>query len=635
MRGIFTGAARFMEHFGGYEPFYFLFLAGALFLTAAFLFAGEIICSRRAASPAPEILGPLMLLLFILLPLHGSPVLTAAAVLAAGIALIRFPLFFPKCPPAVIMIGCAASGLPAALFEFLEPVSILAAALFLLVLFPGKWKISAAVLMILLLTAGLFLPVSLVGPVPDSGNKKSPVPPPETLRALSSLTLLACSEAASVPTTAYLCMTEDGGSIRSPVNLALAVLAENTGGQDPGKYMESDVLRSEMLAAAARRRAGNEEETGNAAVPAGNSAAEKNMSAAEPRIFLFDPGRPVNFRQNYRCTENFFRRLKKSLPGDAIIGFLLPETPRPYAASVLSALRNTFPHTALFLFPSPMVLASSERALSVDPEELDRRAVQGKVYDKLFSPYHILNLALPHFQDPVAVSSLLDAGSRAKPNRTDRLIPFRDPPSETEKRFSAAVDLSLPLTGAVFALYFLLRYFTGWKRERKRACRSLEAGFLFAGSAFFVAAPFLRFAEPDPARWFTVCISVTALGAAWAFGYAKGPLSVKVIPRILLPILALAGLLYFQPHEVWGLFFAAMLMGPAWKNAFACAASPLPDGENGTCTVFPVSALMLGAALALLLIPPLFFVPYGMYGAAGLLAAILLTRRPAVVPLPS
>ena len=179
-------------------------------------------------------------------------------------------------------------------------------------------------------------------------------------------------------------------------------------------------------------------------------------------------------------------------------------------------------------------------------------------------------------------------------------------------------------------LYFLLRYFTGWKPRRKSVYRSLEAGFLFAGSAFFLAAPFFRFAEPDPARWFSVCVSVSALGTAWAFSYTKGPRSTKLIPRVILPLLSLAVLLFFEPHEVWSLFFAAMLSGPAWKNAFACAASPL-TGETG-CAVYPVSAVALGAALALLLIPLLFFVPNGMYGGACLLAVILATRRPAVLP---
>lgn len=619
-----------MEHFGGYEPLYFLFLAGALTLSALFLFAGERLCPRRNADPSSEVLGPLTLLFFVLLPLDGAPVLTVLTILMAGIALIRFPRFFPKCPPASIMIGCAAAGLPAAMFQFLEPVFILVTALSLLVLFPRKWRIPAAGLTILTLAAQLFLPVSLMGPVTDE-NKKDPIPPPETLRALYNLTLLACSETSSVPQQTYQCVTEDGGNIRSPVRLAAAVLAESTGGLDPKKYMESDVLRRETLSASSLHP--EDGESGEAAASPGKNANEKNISAAEPRIFLFDPGQPGNFRQNYRCTENFFRRVKKSLPGDAVIGFLLPEKPVPYAASTLAALRNTFPHTALFLFPTPMVLASAERALSGDPEELDRRAVQGKVYDKLFSPYHILNLALPHFQEPVAVSSLLDAASRAKPNRTDRLIPFHDPASEMERCFAAATGVSLPLTGAIFALYFLLRYFTGWKRERKSTCRSLESGFLFAGSAFFLAAPFFRFAEPDPARWFTVCVAVTALGTAWAFGYTKGPLSTKLIPRVILPLLALAGLLYFEPHEVWGLFFAAMLSGAAWKNAFVTAASPLT--EENVHAVFPVSALMLGAALAMLLLPPLFFVPGGMYGTACILGAILITRRPAVLPSPS
>ena len=626
MRGILSGADRFVERFGGYEPLYFPFLAGALILAAAFLFAGEIL-PRTDADSASEVAGPLMLLLFVLLPPDGPPFLAVPAVLAAGVALVRLPRFFPKCPRAVIMIGCAASGLPGAMFQLLEPVFILAAVLFLLALFPGKWRIPAAALSAVMLAARLFLPVSLTGPVPAE-SKKPPVPPAETLQTLYNLTLLACSETSSVPRE-YLCMTEDGGRIRSPSRLALAVLAENTGGQDPGQYVEGDVLRREAVSpSSARAGDGGSEKT--SAPSAETAPAGQKISAAEPRIFLFDPGRPANFRQNYRCTENFFRRLKKTLPGDAVIGFLLPEKPVPYAASILSALRNTFPHTALFLFPTPMVLASTERALSSDPEELDRRAVQGKVYEKLFSPYHILNLALPHFQEPVAVSSLLDAASLAKPNRTDRLIPFRDPASKREKYLSSAIGLSLPLTGVIFALYVLFRYFTGWKRERKCVYRSLEAGFLFAGSAFFLAAPFLRFAEPDPARWFSVCVSVAALGMAWAFSYTKGPLSVKLIPRVILPLAALAGILYFEPHEVWGLFFAAMLTGPAWKNAFASAAAPLTE-EKGESAVFPVSAVMLGAALAVLLLPPLFFVPYGMYAAAGLLAVILATRRPAAV----
>lgn len=628
MRGIFSGVERFMERFGGYEPFYFLFLAGALILTAAFLFAGEI-RPRTDADPASEVVGPLMLLLFVLLPLDGSPVLAIPAVLTAGIALIRLPRFIPKCPRAVVMIGCAASGLPMVMFQFLEPVFILAAALFLLVLFPKKWRLPAVALIVVMLAARLLLPVSLVGPIPDA-NRKDPVPPPETLRALYNLTLLACSETAAVPQD-YQCVTEDGGSIRSPARLALAILAENTGGQDPKQYVESDVLRRETLSAASARPGGEAGSENTSSPSAGNAPAEQKIQAAEPRIFLFDPGKPTNFRQNYRCTESFFQRVKKTLPGDAVVGFLLPEKPAALAASTLSAVRNTFPHTALFLFPTPMVLASSERALSGDPEELDRRAVHGKVYEKLFSPYHILNLALPHFQEPVAVSSLLDAASRARPNRTDRLMPFHDPASKTEKYFSAAVGISLPLTGAIFALYFLLRYFTGWKRERKSVYRSLEAGFLFAGSAFFLSAPFLRFAEPDPTRWFSVCISVAALGTAWAFNYTKGPLSVKLIPRVVLPLVALAGILYFEPHEVWGLFFAAMLTGPAWKNAFASAAIPLAE-EKGEHAVFPLSALMLGAALAMLLLPPLFFVPDGMLAAACLLAVILATRRPALLP---
>lgn len=631
MRGILSGAERFMERFGGYEPLYFLFLAGALILAAAFLFAGEILRPRTDADPASEVAGPLLLLLFVLLPLDGAPAVTILSVLTAGAALTRLPRFLPKCPRAVIMIGCAASGLPAAMFEFLEPVFILAAALLLLVLFPKKWRLPAVGLIVVMLAARMFLPVSLVGPIPGDENKKDPVPPPETLRALYNLTLLACTETASVPQE-YQCVTENGDSIRSPARLALAILAENTGGQDPRQYVESDVLRRETLAAAASARTEDGSSGDTAPAPsAGNAPVGQKIQSTEPRIFLFDPGDPANFRQNYRCTESFFQRVKKTLPGDAVIGFLLPEKPGTLSASTLAAVRNTFPHTALFLFPRPMVLASSERALSSDPEELDRRALQGKVYEKLFSPYHILNLALPHFQEPVAVSSLLDAASRAKPNRTDRLMPFHDPASKTEKYFSALTGISLPLTGAVFALYFLLRYFTGWKRERKSVYRSLEAGFLFAGSAFFLAAPFLRFAEPDPSRWFTVCISVAALGTAWAFNYTKGPLSIKLIPRVVLPLLALAGILYFEPHEVWGLFFAAMLTGPAWKNAFVSAAIPLAEEKNER-TVFPLSAVMLGAALAVLLLPPLFFVPDGMLAAACLLAVILATRRPALLP---
>lgn len=628
MRGILTGATRFTERFGGYEPVYFLFLAGALILAAALLFTGEI-RHRTEAAPASELFGPLMLLLFFLLPVNGSPVLAIPAILTACLALIRIPHFLPKCPPAFIMIGCAAAGLPDALFQFVEPIFILAAALFLLVLFPRKWRIPAAVLSVFMLAGRLFLPVSLVGPASD-GNARDSIPTPEKLRSLYNLTLLACSEASSVPQT-YQCVTKDGGNIRSPERLALAVLAENTDGQNPRQYVEGDVLRRETLSAASSNPGDGEEEgSGNTAAAPGKKSAEKNIAASEPRIFLYDPGQPANFRQNYLCTENFFQRLKASLPGDAIIGFLLPEKPDFYAASVLSAVRGTFSHTALFLFPTPMVLASSERPLSNDPEELDLRAVQGKVYEKLFSPYHILNLALPHFQDPVAVSSLLDAAARTKPNRTDRLIPFHDPALKKERYFSAAAGMALPLAGAVFMLYFLLRYFTGWKPRRKSVYRSLEAGFLFAGSAFFLAAPFFRFAEPDPARWFSVCVSVSALGTAWAFSYTKGPRSTKLIPRVILPLLSLAVLLFFEPHEVWSLFFAAMLSGPAWKNAFACAASPL-TGETG-CAVYPVSAVALGAALALLLIPLLFFVPNGMYGGACLLAVILATRRPAVLP---
>ena len=630
MHGILAGADRCVEYFGGYEPLYFPFLAGVLILAAAFLFAGEI-RPRTEPGASTEVLGPLMLLLFILLPVDGRPALTILAVLTACAALFLIPRFYPKCPPAAIMIGCAAAGLPAAMFQLVEPIIILAAALFQLVLFPRKWRIPAAVLTGVMLAARLFLPVSLVGSTLDGGRKET-APSPETLRALSNLTLLACSEAASVPAETYQCITEHGGSIRSPGNLALAVLKDNMGEQNLKQYVESDVLRRETLSSLSSRLGIRESGNDGAVSSPEKNTADQNMTAPEPRIFLFDPGRPKNLRQNYRCTENFFRRLKEKLPGDAIIGFLLPEEPIPYTASILSALRSTFPHTALFLFPTPMVLASPERALSVDPEELDRRAVQGKVYDKLFSPYHILNLALPHFQEPVAVSSLLDAASRATPNRTDRLIPLHDPASKMERYFSAAVGISLPLTGVLFVLYFLLRYFTGWKPKRKIAYRSLEAGFLFAGSAFFLAAPFLRYAEPDPARWFTVCVSVAALGTAWAFGYVKGPLSVKLIPRVILPLLSLALFLYFEPHEVWGLFLAAMLTGPAWKNAFACAASPLTGG-NGSA-VFPLSAVMLGAALALLLIPPLFFVSGGMYAAACLLAAILITRRPAAVPQP-
>lgn len=612
-----------MEQYGGgYEPFFFLFLAGFLILAAALLFTGE--GTPPADDRQTDPVGALFLLLFVLLPADGSLIVTGLSLLTAGAALIRFPHLFRGVPPSAVMAGCAGAGIPVALFQPAELFILILSALFILSLFPRKLRIPAALFAALMLGARLFLPVFPAGDGATGENAQRRIPDSETLQSLYNLTLLACSEAGEVPQS-YQCVTKEGGTISSPGRLSLAVLVENTGGQDPKQFLESDVLRRETLSGTSH--AGENVKPASLSSSDTGKSSEETISADEFCIFLYDPGRPVNFRTNYRCTENYFQRIKESLPGNAITGFLLPEKPEGCAASTLSALRNTFPNTALFLFPRPMVLASAERALAPDPEELDRRAVQGHVYEKLFTPYHILNLALPHFQDPVAVSSLLDAASRAKPNRTDRLTMFQEPAAKKELYFAEAVKYALPLTGIVFLLYAVLRYFTSWKPVRKCGFRAAEAGFLFAGSAFLLAVPFLRSVEPDPVKWFPVCLSVTALGTAWAFSYAKGPRSTKLIPRVILPLLSLAVLVYFEPHEVWSLFFAAMFLGAAWKNAFAGAVvSPGEKTEN--CT-FRVSAVILGCALALLLFPPLFFVPYGLYAGAALLAVILITRYPA------
>ena len=622
VRSLIAVSSRFTEQYGdGYEPLFFLFLAGFLVLAAALCFMGEV---RTTEDAKPDPVGALFLLLFVLLPGDGPVLVTGLSLLTAGIALIRIPRLFRDVPPSAVMAGCAGAGIPGALFQPAELFILLLTVLFLLSLFPRKLRIPAALFASLMLAVRLFLPVFPAGESTSGEDGQKKIPDSETLQYLYHLTLLACSEAGEVPQT-YQCVTKEGGTIGSPGRLSLAVLVENTGGQDPKQFLESDVLRRETLSGTSH------EESASAPSSNGETSSDKNVAADPGCVFLYDPGRPVNFRTNYRCTENYFQRIKESLPGNAIAGFLLPEGPGTCAAETLSALRNTCPNTALFFFPKPMVLASAERPLSRDPEELDRRAVQGHVYEKLFTPYHILSLALPHFQDPVAVSSLLDAASRAKPNRTDRLISFREPAAKKEIWFAEAVKYALPLTGIVFLLYAVLRYFTSWKPVRKSSFRAAEAGFLFAGSAFFLAVPFLRSVEPDPSKWFPVCLSVTALGTAWAFSYTKGPRSTKLIPRVILPLLSLAGLVFFEPHEVWSLFFAAIFMGTAWKNALADAATPLTNGPAESGAVFPLSAVVLGSAAALLLLPPLFFTPGGLYGGAALLAAILVTRHPAVV----
>ena len=612
-----------MERCGhGYEPFFFLFLSAALAAAALLLSLGE-----SARTPLPDnngspadFIGASFLLLFTLIPADVSPLFTALSILTAAAALIRLPRLFRGCPPAAVLAGSAAAGIPGVLFQPAEPFILLLASAALLSLFPRKFRLPAAFLACLLLAVRMFLPVLPAEPEKGEMVFSGRTPDPETLRALHHLTLLACAEAGNVPQT-FQCVTEDGGQISSPGRLSLAVLEENTGGQSPKQYIETDVLRYETLT--------NELKTPKKPDVSPSESSPGNVTDSPLRIFLFDPGHPANFRSNFRCTENFFQRVKESLPGDAIIGFFLPENAESWTASTLSALRNTFPHTAFFLFPRPMVLASSERPLTQDPEELDQRAVRGQVYEKLFSPYHILNLALPHFQDPVAVSSVLDAASRAKPNRTDRLIFFREPAPQRELLFSRAVRMCLPAAGAVLLLYLILRYLTGWKPERKCFFRGTEAGFLFAGSAFFLAVPFFRSVEPDPVKWFPVCISVTALGATWAFTYATGKRSTGPLPRVILPLTALGFLFYIAPYTVWGLFFAAMFMGAAWKNAFVIAAMPLA-GQPAENAVSRCSAIVFGCAAALFLSPLLFFAQGGIGALALLLAAILATRRPAV-----
>ena len=629
VRGLIDAASRLMERFGeGYEPFFFLFLSVLLILSAALLFPGESgpASDEQKTDPA----GAAFLLLFISLPADGLTFVVLRALLAAA-ALTRLPRLFRGTSPAAVMAGCAGAGIPAVLFQPAEPFVLVSALLFLLIFFPRKLRIPAILLAGLILTTRVLLPFP-AEEVPSGEEKTAKGPDSETIQLLHRLTLLACAEAGDVP-QAYQCITMDGGSFGSPGRLSLAALAENAGDQTPKQFLESDVLRRETLSMMPQSREDETHPTSPVSSSAGETSSDGAISARSPSIFLFDPGRPVNFRTHFRCTENYFRRLKASLPEDAIVGFLLPEKPDPYAAATLSAVRETFPHTVLFLFPAPMVLASSERVLSGDPEELDRRAVRGQIYEKLFSPYHILNLALPHFQEPVAVSSLLDAAVRSEPNRTDRLISFGDPASKKEVWFAGMVKISLPLTAGLFLLYVVLRYFIGWKPTRKSAFRAAEAGFLFTGSAFFLASPFLRSIEPDPAKWFPVCLSVVALGSAWAFSYAKGKRSTNWVPRVVLPLIALACVLFFEPVTVWGLFFAALFMGAAWKNALESAVTPLtgPGTTEENTPVLHVSIILSGCALALLLVPPLFFVPHGLCCGAAILAVILVTRRPAVV----
>lgn len=579
-----------------------LFFAVSSVLLLFFSACDGILSARREKNGPPFFLPAALLCGLLSVNARGLPgiwqtsLMTACALLLPA-CLMQLKRFCPKADIRFLTGGLAAGAVLAAFC----PDSPYPALLLLPGLAPAvagqtpRRLIPSVFLGVLVLLPAVLFRHEQPGPEPLFPPRTA-APPPE-VRAVYNALMTTCAEYSAIPDSIRIIGT--GKTDVSLDSISREVLRDSTVSGDLRTYFAGDVFRTAQGTRPDEKQSGKD-------------AGKKQAEAAQiPQVVLIAASHPENFQGNFWYTEECFRQIGKILAPGGILAVLLPDSfSSESSLSVCAALKQCFPHVIRMHTPGMLLLASDTARLTTDPDELNERAIASGLYIKMLAPFHLLDLTLPLYQTPEEDAAFLKEAETAVPNRADA-------PRTLIRSFASwRSPALLPVPAVLLLLYLALRYFSGWKPERKRRFRMFEAGLYFAGIVFYCC--FLRVFAPAQNLFrdfaFTGLLPLL-LGAALSRAGKPG-----VFSRILLPGVLIAVCVAFLPQTPRALIIL-MSAAAGFPMAYELkrAAAPVPD-QNSHAMFFA------GAGAAALLFPPLFLLSGGIYLTAGLLLLLLAMR---------
>ncbi|MBR2425226.1 MAG: hypothetical protein IKB16_00650 [Lentisphaeria bacterium] len=176
----------------------------------------------------------------------------------------------------------------------------------------------------------------------------------------------------------------------------------------------------------------------------------------------------------------WLQKLKKTMAKNGILAVQLPRE-QEQAVSVLASVKKVFKNTVIIRWSDIYVFAS-DRALTDDPEVLDRNAVSAGIYKYMFAPYRILLFALPYFADQEQNDRLMRMAESASPCSLHKLPRIKTGNSVLltllEKVFAVTVSWSGWLFCILLPVYWCSRYWHAGIPGAKLSFQSFETGFL-------------------------------------------------------------------------------------------------------------------------------------------------------------